>query len=92
MGESSDSNGGKSSLKLWEEKGRLSGSGRQDRVMVAKECGAFKSDRHRDENEAPILGACAVQSFIAVSFVDGDGDDVRGAGCGVALRVCASRD
>jgi hypothetical protein len=42
-------------------------SGRQDRLMVAKKCRAFKAERHRDENEVMILGACVVQ--------------VRGWGC-----------
>ncbi|KAF8497751.1 hypothetical protein F5888DRAFT_1634198 [Russula emetica] len=54
------SNGGEPSLTWWEEKGRL--SGRQGRVtMVAKKCRVFEAERHRDENEVTILGACAVQ-------------------------------
>jgi len=42
--------------------------------MVAKKC-AFKAERHRDENEMALVPF----KFIAVSFVDGDGDDVWGA-------------
>jgi hypothetical protein len=55
-------------------------SGRQDRVMVAKKCGAFKAERHRDENEVVILGACAVQVYCHI---------IRGWGtmCGVRRDV-----
>ena len=40
--------------------------------MVAKKCRAFKVERHRDENEVAVLGACAFK-FFAVSFVDRHG-------------------
>ena len=44
-GGSSDSNGGESSLTRWEEKGRLSGSRHQGRVIVAKKRQVFKAGR-----------------------------------------------
>jgi hypothetical protein len=81
------SSGGESSLIWWEEKGRLSGRGHQDRVTVAKKkCGAFKAERHRDDNEVTILGR--LNSLLCPSWT-GTG---RCAGCVGTLRVCASRD
>jgi hypothetical protein len=86
-GGSSSSYGGESSLIWWEGKGRL--SGRQDRVMVAKKCRAFKAERHREENMVTILGACAVQVRCRILRGWGWG---RCAGCVRTVRVCASRD
>jgi len=77
-GGSSGSNGGEPSLTWWEEKGRL--SGRQGRVtMVAKKCRVFEAERHRDENEVTILGACAVQVHCPCPSWMGMGMYVRGA-------------
>jgi len=51
-------------------------------VVAEKKYHAFKAERHRDENEVTILGACAVQvSLPCPSWMR------RGT-----LKACASRD
>jgi hypothetical protein len=57
--------------------------------MVAKNCRAFKGERHRDENKVTIFGACAVQVRCRVLRGWGWG---QYAGCVGTLRVCVSRD
>ena len=51
----------------------------------------YPKNRHRDEAKV-ILGALPLK-FIAISFVDGDGDDVQGGARPIrTLRVSTSRD